>query len=339
MKRNGLVVSLAVAAVLSCAVGAKGQGMSQPDATVQEPAVSLTDEQARALAAGDLTPEQREALRQWNKRRVQAEKVMKTIRFRHFGGKNVAEVRQQGVAELRKVTDPAAFPSMLEVFRDEQADVRKAVCEHLADLNTDQSLTTLAYAAVYERRPEFRQEATRALKGELAGREVVPSGVHTVIASGLDATSGAFRADAARLAVNLNLIEAIPAMIAAQLSPTGGGSGGGYIAYIVVGTQRAYVAFDPIPGVLTEGTILAINDAVAIQYNVGVHDALVGFTSGLSGEDTSKLGWNPRKWQAWYANTLLPKLEQQKAKPEQKTPTTMATPKRAKVQKAPPVAV
>jgi hypothetical protein len=61
----------------------------------------------------------------------------------------------------------------------------------------------------------------------------------------------------------------------------------------------------------------------------------VDMTSRLSGEDTSKLGWNPKKWQAWYAGTLLPKLEQQKAQErakaaEQKTPTTMAAPKRNK---------
>ncbi|HZW06228.1 MAG TPA: hypothetical protein VFF65_03820, partial [Phycisphaerales bacterium] len=106
--------------------------------------------------------------------------------------------------------------------------------------------------------------------------------------------------------------------------------------------QRAYVAdldpvvgdgsvaFDPVPGVLTEGVVLAINDAVAIQYSTGVHDALVGFTSGLSGEDTSRLGWNPRKWQAWYANTLVPKLrkQQEEAEAAKLKPTTLAPPRK-----------
>ncbi|HYD01151.1 MAG TPA: hypothetical protein VEB22_07990 [Phycisphaerales bacterium] len=342
MKRTGLLVSLTVTALLSCAGAAFAQGFGQPMGTVPEPAMQLTEEQAKALAAGDLTPEQRESLRQWNKRRVEAEKQMKTIRFKHFGGKAVAEVRQAGIAELRKVTDSAAFPSMLEIFRDEQADVQKAVVDHLADLNTDHSLTTLAYAAVYEKKPEIKKLAAAALKAKADGGQKTPDGVHTIIASGLDSKSFVARGDAARLAVNLKLIEAIPAMIAAQISPTGGGTGGGYIAYIVVGTQRAYVAdldpvvgdgsvaFDPVPGVLTEGVILAINDAVAIQYSTGVHDALVGFTSGLSGEDTSRLGWNPRKWQAWYAGTLVPKLrkQQEEAEASRQKPTTLAPPKK-----------
>ena len=341
MKRNGLVVSVAVAGILACAGVAWGQGMTMPAATVHEPAIQLTEEQAKALAAGNLTPEQRETLRQWNKRRVEAERVMKTIRFKNFGTKAVPEIRQAGIAELRKITDPAAFPSMIEIYRDEQADVKKALCEHLADLNTDQSLTTLAYAAVYERKPEFRQAATDALKLKVDDEHPAPPGVHTIVASGLENPSGLLRADAARLAANIKLLEAIPAIIAAQISPTGGGSGGGYIAYIVVGTQRAYVAdldpvvgdgsvaFDPVPGVLTEGTVLAVNDALVVQYNVGVHDSLVGFTSKLSGDDTSKLGWNPRKWQQWYANTLLPKLEKEKAaKAAGQQRTTMAPPKR-----------
>lgn len=347
MSRNSVVVSLAVATVLSCAGSAFAQGMVMPRAQVHEPAPQLTEEQVKSLVAGNLTPEQREALKQWNKKRVEAEKVMRTIRFKNFGDKNVPEIRQAGIAELRKITDPAAFPGMVEIFRDERPDVRKAVCDHLADINTDQSLATLAYAAVYERKPEFRQVASTTLKAKVDERKSVPDGVNTVIASGLESASGAFRGDAARLAGTLKIIEAIPAMIAAQLSPTGGGSGGGYIAYIVVGTQRAYVAdldpvvgdnsvaFDPVPGVITEGVVLAINDAVAIEYHTGVHDALVDMTSKLSGEDTSKLGWNPKKWQAWYAGTLLPKLEREKAQEkaktaEQKTPTTMATPKRSK---------
>jgi hypothetical protein len=357
MKRTSVVVSLTVAAVMSCAAGsAFGQGIAIPKVQVHEAGGPPTEEEAKALAALTMTPEQRETVKQWNKRRVEAEKVMKTIRFKNFGNKNVQDTRQAGIAELRKITDPAAFPSMIEIYRDEQADVRKAVCEHLADLNTDQSLTTLAYTAVYERKPEFRQTATEALKAKIAERKSVPDGIHTIVASGLDSVSGTVRGDAARLASTLKLIEAIPAMIAAQISPTGGGTGGGYIAYIVVGTQRAYVAdldpvvgdnsvaFDPVPGVITEGTILAINDAVAVQYHTGVHDALVDMTSGLSGDDTSKLGWNPKKWQTWYATTLVPKLQQQKAAEEkahaeQKPPTTMAPAKKVKGAKGPTIAV
>ena len=78
--------------------------------------------------------------------------------------------------------------------------------------------------AVFERKPEFRQAATDALKVKIAERKSVPAGVHTVVASGLDNVNGLVRGDAARLASTLQLVEAIPAMIAAQISPSGGGS-------------------------------------------------------------------------------------------------------------------
>lgn len=337
MNQRSQIASVAAAMVFACAGAAFGQGMTMPRASVPEPAVQLTEEQARIIAAGNLTPEQRESLRQWNKRRVEAEKQMKTIRFKNFGSKMVPEIRQAGIVELRKITDSAAFPSMLEIFRDEQADVQKAVVEHLGDLGTDHSLTTLAYAAVFEKKPLIKSLAAEALRERVEASHAVPAGVQTIIASGLDSKDFFARGDAARLAVSLKLIEAIPAMIAGQISPSGGGSAGGYIAYIVIGEQRAYVAdlnpvvgdgsvaFDPVPGVLTEGVVLAINDAVAIQYSTGVHDALVDFTSRLSGEDTSKLGWNPRKWLAWYKGTLVPKLNQPKAPAP--NPTTLAQPK------------
>lgn len=329
--------SLAAAVVFACAGTAFGQGMGVPTASVPEPALQLTQEQASLIAAGSMTPQQRESLRQWNKRRVDAEKQMKTIRFKHFGTKMVPEIRHAGIVELRKITDSAAFPSMLEIFRDEQADVQKAVVDHLLDLGTDHSLTTLAYAAVFEKKPLLKSLAAGALKTRAEGSHAVPAGVQTIIASGLDSKDFFARGDAARLAVSMKLVEAIPAMIAGQISPSGGGSAGGYIAYIVIGEQRAYVAdldpvvgdgsvaFDPVPGVLTEGVVLAINDAVVVQYSTGVHDALVDFTSRLSGEDTSKLGWNPRKWLAWYNGTLVPKLNPPKAPPTD--PTTMAQPK------------
>lgn len=337
MNQRIQIASFAAALVFACAGTAYGQGMAMPKASVPEPAMQLTEEQARVIAAGNLTPQQRESLRQWNKRRVDAEKQMKTIRFKNFGTKTVPEIRQAGIIELRRITDSAAFPSMLEIFRDEQADVQKAVVDHLGDLGTDHSLTTLAYAAVYEKKPLLKSLAAEALKAKADASQRVPDGVQTIIASGLDSRDFFARGDAARLAVSMKLVEAIPAMIAAQISPSGGGSAGGYIAYIVIGEQRAYVAdldpvvgdgsvaFDPVPGVLTEGVVLAINDAVAVQYSTGVHDALVDFTSRLSGEDTSKLGWNPRKWLAWYNGTLVPKLNPPKTPPTD--PTTMAPPK------------
>jgi len=116
-------------------------------------------------------PEEQAKFINWNKRRVDFEKQMKTLRFKHFGSKEKIEIRQAGIAQLRTITDPP--PSrMIEIMHDERQDVLDAVCQHLADLDTPESITTLAYAAIYEKRPSSaprHQTPRRTHESEEAG--------------------------------------------------------------------------------------------------------------------------------------------------------------------------
>src|SRR5262249_9087404 len=124
---------------------------------------------------------------------------------------------------------------------------------------------------------------------------------------------------AAHLASGLGLVEAIPMLISAQLGGGGTqvGSAGGdgdehSLAWILVGTQQAFVsalqpvvgnsavAFDPQVSVVTEGTILRVIDAVVVTYRYEVHNALVDLSSKAWGQSTYKLGWDNPAWRKWY---------------------------------------
>ncbi len=140
-----------------------------------------------------------------------------------------------------------------------------------------------------------------------------------VIYEGLRRGGAQVKARAAELAANLKLVQLIPWLAAAQVSgrPSGGGDGGGgndngALAYIVVGTQQAFVAdltpvvsenavaFDPTLSTITEGTVLRVIDAVVYTYHVEIHQSLVRLASEAAGRDLSSLGWDYRAWMGWY---------------------------------------
>lgn len=147
-----------------------------------------------------------------------------------------------------------------------------------------------------------------------------------VIYEGLRRGSNKVKGRAADLAANLKLVELIPWLAAAQVSgrpASGGNSGGtedpnGSLAYIVVGTQQAFVAdlepvvsegavaFDPTLSTITEGTVLRVIDAVVYTYHVEIHRPLVRLASEAAGRDMAHLGWDYRKWAQWYYKEYLP---------------------------------
>jgi hypothetical protein len=147
-----------------------------------------------------------------------------------------------------------------------------------------------------------------------------------VIYEGLRRGSNKVKGRAAELAADLKLVELIPWLAAAQVSgrPASGGSSGGTedpdgsLAYIVVGTQQAFVAdlepvvsegavaFDPTLSTITEGTVLRVIDAVVYTYHVEVHRPLVRLASEAAGRDMADLGWDYRKWAQWYYKDYLP---------------------------------
>lgn len=152
-------------------------------------------------------------------------------------------------------------------------------------------------------------------------RRSYPVGVARVVAEGLRTRREHTMAAAADLASVLGMYEAIPGLIAGQVSGTGFGQGGagtertGDLAWIMIGQQQTFVAdltpivgdnavgFDPELGVVTEGVILRIKDAAIYAYSFDVHNSLVAMAdtaTGLSGESTASMGFDTEKWVAWW---------------------------------------
>lgn len=260
------------------------------------------------------------------KKRVEIEKELKKLRAEYFGSMRNTEIRQAGIHKLRQYTDPVTYQSLYKIFEKEKMDVRGAVADLLVDQRNDEADTVLTWGAVFDKDKEFRVAASERLNRRIAENNgKATARIQSVIAEGLKTGNNDELASAAKLAQTLNLVEAIPMLISAQLggqgSTVGGGGGGGAdtsLAWILVGSQTAFVsdltpvvgdsavAFDPTVSVITEGTYLRVIDAVVVTYRVDVHNALIGLSTHAWGQPTGQFGWDNPKWRAWYENDFKP---------------------------------
>jgi hypothetical protein len=152
--------------------------------------------------------------------------------------------------------------------------------------------------------------------------------VKKIISNGMLQSSDEVAGAAAQLAENLNLVEAIPQMINLQVQTPGGNSvalgerGGGALAFIQVGTQQAFVsdltpvvgdsavAFDPTISVLTEGTVLRIDDAVVTTYRTIIHYPLTRLANAnWDGRSTASMKFDNKKWSEWFTKEFMPYRE------------------------------
>lgn len=271
------------------------------------------------------------------KKRREIEKELKLIRAKYFRATKNTEMRQVGIAELRKYDDPAVYPLFIELFKDEDPDVRGAVLDHLCDLHNDAADATVAWSAVFDKDKKFRAQAAERVVKRAENAEVSYR-VKSVIATGLRSKKDDTVAAAAHLAQVLKLYEAIPMLINAQTVGGGGGNGQGddsALAYILIGQQVAFVsdlqpvvgdnavAFDPTVGVVTDGVILRVIDAYVITYRVDVHNALTALSSeGWGGQPTTQFGWDNKKWQEWYTTEFVPYREKLAAAAGQEIPSS-----------------
>lgn len=259
--------------------------------------------------------------------REQQEKELKKIRAKYFRNIRNTETRQVGILKLREFADPAIFPSLISLFQDEDADTQTAVLDHLRDLKTDEADASLAWAAVFGKSAGFRDFASTRIRERVSGTKSVSERIKWVVSLGLRDRANDQVAAAARLAQGLRLYEAIPMLINAQIAqgagPTRADDGGEpALAYIIVGQQQAYVAdltpvvgnnavaFDPRLGVVTNGVVLRVIDAVVITYRTEVNAALIGLSSEGWGRSTASLGWDQVAWRTWYANQFVPHRRQ-----------------------------
>lgn len=270
-----------------------------------------------APPASSPSPSQvKEAHAQFQRRSLPLERDLRKIRQQYFKGVRNPDIRRLGIAKLQEFNDPASFPTLLDVFRDE-ADVRVAMMDHLASLDTPEAHTTLAWTAVFDEQADVRTAAKDKLARRFA-HEQPGLGVQSVVAEGLRRSNNTVLTSSANLAEVLKLYEAIPMMVAAQL---GGGTGGGgasrqnsadgALAYILVGRQQSFVSdlepvvgdsavgFDPTLSVVTEGVVLRVIDAAVVTYQMDVHSALTRLSSAGWGRSTSELGFDQRRWREW----------------------------------------
>ncbi len=368
-----------VFALAGLAIGAAAMGQDSPNPTLRAPTVP-PETVTVPVATPPEGAEPDEALVDESGLPViplkEGLKQMRRIRLKHFGQIRNTEIRQLGISKLQAYTESKFYPHLLEIFGGEGKDVREAVLDILADQKDERADTTIAYAAVFQKNKEFRQEATRRLvkrmaehREELSRRPAesepelqtpeaaksrakpippgldsgVPWRVKAVITNGLKQRDERVAEAAASLAADLKVFDLIPALVNAQIQgPTGtaagvgGGGGDGALAYILVGTQQAFVAdlepvvgdsavaFDPQVGVATSGTVLRVIDAAVITYRTEIHYSLRRLANaGWDGRRTDALGYDTKKWAEWYTQEFLP---YRKALAEGRTPENPDSP-------------
>ena len=235
---------------------------------------------------------------------------IRRIRHEYLGRIRVAELRSRGIDELRTLTDPAAFMPLVEELSGQKDDVRLAVLDHFAGQGDD-GQAALAWVAVYDPGEAFRHEAQRRMVTP------APDPVLRVLDSALRSNRHDIANHAGTLAGSLRVLQAIPLLIFAQATADPFDEPGD-LAWIAVATQRAFVAriepivgsgvgaFRPIPGVVQEGVILRVVDAVVIFYRTEVHRSLVMMTTDDWGRSTAHLGYDMKQWWVWYNDQYLP---------------------------------
>ncbi len=295
-------------------------GMTAPQIAPSPDPLAVDD----SAAVDQLDAETRAKALEQRAARVQLERELRKLRHKHFSS-SFTELRQQGILKLREYKDPAAFPLLISIFERDREDVRRAIVDHLQDIATPEADATLAWGAVYDNEPWFRKAATAALakRHEQSGEVSVP--VRSVIAQSLRSSRESTIASGAQLAQLLNLFDAIPMLINAQVSggaaaSSGGGGDAGSLAFILVGTQQAFVAdltpvvanaavaFDPTLGVVTDGVVMRVIDAVVITYRTEVYASLRRLASAGYKQPVD-YGWDTEKWREWYTKEFVPYRE------------------------------
>ncbi|MCH8824605.1 MAG: hypothetical protein IH984_13975 [Planctomycetes bacterium] len=235
---------------------------------------------------------------------------IQTIRHKHFGKMRVAKIRQQGIDQIKEFTDPAAYEPLIKELVKEADDVRLALLDHFSEQG-DYGQGALAWLAVYEKDPAIRNESMMRLVAPATGP------VLSVLDQALRSRNDHIATNAGALAGALNALETIPLLIFAQAATSAADSKGD-MAWMAIETQIVFTAgiepvvgdgaaaFRPILGVISDGFVLRIVDAVAISYRTQIHISLVAMTTHDWGQSTEYLGYDMGKWREWYNTQYIP---------------------------------
>jgi hypothetical protein len=247
-----------------------------------------------------------------------ADRTLRAIARRHFGTQRVPEIRADGLRLLTMHADAGSLFAMPFSLAREGDDVRQAVIAHLQDSGPD-GQAALAWTAIHHDDAAWRELATDAIRRPAEPR------VLAALQIGLSASEHETVVRAGRLAGALDARLAIPHLIATQYSADAVRNEGD-LGWIAIGTQRSYVAnlipvtgdgtgaFQPVPGIINEGFVMRVQDAVAIVYRTEIHRVLVDMTSAATGTDTADNGWSLGAWRDWYNREYLPRAQAEAAR-------------------------
>ncbi len=225
-----------------------------------------------------------------------------------------AALREEGMRMVRTFVAPEGQWALYSASRASDGPTRLAVLEHLKALGA-QGQAGLTWIAIHDRDPAIRNEAV-----ERIDRPIGPEALG-VIDGALRSTNHMVVNQAGLIAGQINAVQAIPLLIAAQFAqdPVGQRSD---LAWISIGTQRSYVAnlipitgnsaagFQPVIGQILEGVVMAIDDIaeMATTYRPSVHQSLLAMSTHEWGKSTEHLGWNMNAWVEWYNTEFMPHM-------------------------------
>lgn len=251
--------------------------------------------------------------------RAQTRDYLRQIRLmkhQFLGSKRNPELRAQGIAQISEFTDPASFLPLIDELSREQDDVRTALLDHFAGQG-EWGQAALAWIAIHEREDEaFHYEALTRLTTPIGDPAL------NVIEAGLRSDDDFTANLAGRLVGHLEIFDAIPLLIHSQAADREIEQAGD-LAWIAIGRQKVFVralipilgdnsgAFMPVPGVLTEGVVMRVLDAVAVIYRTEIHNTLVAMTSDDWGRSTAEFGYDKQRWMAWYNHEYLPQKNEE----------------------------
>lgn len=251
---------------------------------------------------------------------AEAEQEVRQIFAKFFKRTRNPKMHAQGWSELtRFMNDPRVYDLLFALFDDRPFELQRDLVELFVEQGTDDADVAIAWAAVFNEDERMRTWAAGRLV-ERVGEAEPSHRVQRVLELGLVSGEDDPAIASSSLVRQFGLVNAIPYLIQAQAEPEGRDIRQGAIAQIVVGTQQAFVAnltpvvannavgYQPTIGVVTNGVVLRVMDAVVWSYRTEVHNNLVGLSSQAWGQPTASMGYDQRAWFDWYENEFKPSL-------------------------------
>lgn len=256
-----------------------------------------------------------------------AQEAIRRIRREHFGAVRSAERRAEGIKKLSEFRSLDAMQVMYEELRRENVDVINGMFDHFATRGAD-GLAAFTWIAIHDGSEKLRAAARARIprvERPLDRPPSTPKAIANVITSALFSSDTVAANRAGSLAGGIGAIDLIPSLINAQSAESERTDQQGDLGWIAIQTQKSYVAnlipvvgdnsgaFQPVIGVIGEGSLLRVMDAVVITYRTEVHYALVDMTSAEWGRSTQQFAYDRRAWADWYNHEYRPLLEERDA--------------------------